>query len=314
MTEYSINSTEDFYRGKNASLFWEATICRSLSDPSSAYSRTLENPRTYGGILADFISRRLSGKSLGAVLEIGGGEGTLMEEFFPRISPESVTMVDISPRLSEMQQQRLSAFGPIAFTVSDALSWLANTEQCFDLVISNENVGDFQTVLFEDRSVVEGLASIGDGSDPAQRAAALAVRYGLSLEPSGTVAINLGALELVEKLKGKAGAAFISEHSSRARAASPYEFLVPVADGRVRRIPLKDHDEYTIDFDHMEAVAKACGFDVERIWMPVFLGVRSDRGARFAAAAECVGLGETEVVHEFLNHLKEYECMWLTCG
>lgn len=314
MADFRINNTEDFYRGGNASLFWEATICRSLSDRSSSYSRALENPRTYGDILADFLSRRLIRKSVGPVLEIGGGEGTLMEALYPRISPESVTMVDISPRLSEMQKQRLSAFRRVTFAVSDALSWLANTAQRFDLVISNENVGDFQTVVFENGSVVQELASIGNESDPAQRAASLAVRYGLQLESTGAVAVNLGALELVEKLKGKTGAAFISEHSSRARAAPPYEFLAPVADGRVRRIPLKDHDEYTIDFDHMEIVAKACGFDVERIWMPVFLGVRSDAGARFAAAAECVGLGETEVVHEFLNHVKEYECMWLTCG
>lgn len=316
MTIYSINNTDGFYAGDKPSLFWETTICRSLSDPDSAYGRTLEKPRRYGEILAGFLRCRIGGKPPGTVLEIGGGEGTLMEALAPRLAPASVVMVDISGRFSAMQKKRLEFMGNVEFTVSDALAWLDNTERSFDLVISNENVGDFQTVVFKNREVVGQLASAGVGKerDPALRAAEMVARYGLGLPEAGAAAVNLGALELVEKLKGRAAAAFISEHSACAKAAAPYDFLQPVADGRVRRIPLKDHDEYSIDFDHLEIVAKANGFSVERVWMPVFLGVRSDAGARFAAAAECVGNEEVEVMHEFLNHVKEYECAWLTCG
>lgn len=312
MTDYDINNTEAYYKAEKPSLFWETTVCRSLSDPGSAYARALNVPRSYGNILADFLLPRLGGDNIGALLEIGGGEGTLMEILAQRLNPSTIRMVDISASFSALQRERLSGRRGVGFVVSDALAWLKNEPGHFDLVVSNENVGDFQTVVFYDSEVVKRLSGAGDAGNPAVRAAALAGRYNLTLPEAGEVAVNIGALELVEALAGRARAVFLSEHSACAKSAPPYEFLQPVANGRPRRICLKDHDEFSINFDHVETVARACGFTVERVWMPEFLGVRSDAGARFAAAAECVGNEAVETLHEFLNHVKEYECVFLT--
>ena len=43
--------------------------------------------------------------------------------------------------------------------------------------------------------------------------------------------------------------------------------------------------------------------------MTLKLRVRSDDGARFMAGAECVGTERAETIHEFLHHVKEYECL-----
>lgn len=309
MIKAKINETVDFYKSDRASLFWETTICRSLSALTSPYAKALDEPRLYGDILADFILARLGGNSPRSVLEIGGGEGTLMECLLPALLPERLMMVDIAPRFSALQKERLKDFPAAEFAAADVFVWLAGNAERFELVVSNENIGDFTTVVFADfASVGESLAEDG----PAGEAARLVRDFGLEGPADGEFAVNLGALKLVLALAGRAGAVFLSEHSANARSAPPYDFLMPLADGRVRRIPLKDHDEYSINFDHLEKVARASGFSVERVWMPAFLGVRSDEGARFMAGAECVGTQVAEVVHEFLHHVKEYECVFLT--
>lgn len=308
----TVNDTSGFYEGESPSLFWEMTICQSLADASSSAARALEYPRAYGEILGGFLDSRLTPGAVPRVLEIGGGMGTLMGNLRTALAIHDPTMVDISPRFSGMQRERLRGRGK--FVVSDVFLWLDATKDVFDLAIANENMGDLPTVVVPFVGDLHDMVRRGPPFDatPLGRTARLVHGHHLPLPDGGTVAVNVGALELVEKLAGRAGMVFLSEHSASVRSAPPYDFLIPLADGAPRRIALKDHDEYSINFDHLEQVAGDVGFKVERIWMPEFLGVRSDAGARFMAGAECAGNEVAEAVHEFLHHVKEYECALLT--
>lgn len=311
-----LNETKDFYQGSAPSLFWEMTVCQTLSDPLAAAMTALVEPMPYGAMLARFLAAKTGAQGTGKVLEIGGGYGTLMKAFAAKANPREIVMADISPKFLEIQKKSLEGLENVTFVLSGAHEFLSSARDCFDLVIANENMGDMDTLTGLARDALLKTVSKGPpfGSDETGRAARLLHLYGLPLPGEGEVTINAGALELVEGLKGKARAVFLSEHSANAKARPPYEFLVPLADGKPRAIKLAGHTEYTIDFDHVERTARLSGFNVERLSMPEFLGVRTDEGVRFMAAAQCTGLGNAEEIHEFLNHVKEYECLFLTAG
>lgn len=308
-----LNVTAEFYKGASPSLFWEMTVCQTLTGKGAAMA-ALSRPMAYGEILARFVTGKMGAPGPARVLEIGGGYGSLMEAFAEKIQPAEITMADISPRFLDMQKKALARFANVSFVLSDAGEFLSSCEGFFDLVIANENMGDMDTATDLDRDALLEMAVKGPpyAPDETGRAARLVSLYGLDLPEETPVTVNVGALELIEKLKGRARAAFLSEHSANAKAAPPYEFLVPVADGKPRAIKLAGHIEYSIDFDHAEKVARMSGFNVERLSMLEFLKVRTDEGARFMAAAQCAGMGNAEEIHEFLNHVKEYECMFLT--
>ncbi|TLN24025.1 class I SAM-dependent methyltransferase, partial [bacterium] len=146
MSKALLNNTEHFYRGDSPSLLWEMTVCQSLADPAGSYAKTLERPEPYGAKVARLLGERF-GLSAGlSVMEVGGGYGTLMKEFAKALSPSSITMLDISPRFLDMQREALKDLGGISFINADVLQWLAGCEKEFDLLISNENIGDFEAV------------------------------------------------------------------------------------------------------------------------------------------------------------------------
>lgn len=312
----NINRTEAFYTGEAPSLFWEMTVCQSLSGTGEGggCARALEKPRPYGLILAEFLASRVDLKPDSRVLEVGGGYGSLMEAFLPATGLRRVTMVDLAPRFSALQKERLGERAECV--VADVFEWLAQPGDVFDLVISNENIGDFPTAVDLGVGALRRAARRGPpfGDDALERSARLLWRYGLEVpgDDGEKIAFNLGALEYLELLAPRARAVFLSEHSADAAPGPPHDFLATNPDHRPRRIELKDHAEYSIRFDHLEAVARGLGYRVERLSMPEFLGVRHDGGARFSAAAECVGNEAAEVMHEVLNHVKEYECLLCT--
>jgi SAM-dependent methyltransferase len=311
-----VNDTTSYYESESPSLMWEMTICQSLADETTAAMGGLDDPEPYGRKLGNFLSDRVGITSETTIIELGGGYGTLMAGLLGTVSPGKITMVDICPRFVEMQRERLGDRGGVDFVQADMFEYLDTLSGCVDIVIANENIGDLLTVDAIDaaklRQLVLGGAPFGD--DPVGRVARLVAQYRLDIPSHGPVALNLGALELVEKLAGRTRCAFLSEHSCDVKMAEPYDFLENLATGQPRRIELKDHAEYSIRFDHLETLATAVGFKVERVPMVEFLGVRSDEGARFMSRSECVGFEAAEVMHEFINHVKEYECLLLTSG
>lgn len=307
MAATTLNETSSFYTGDSPSLFWEMTVCQSLADPASSSAGALVNPLPYGALLGGYLSSRIDPETVRNLVEIGGGYGTLMAALHPFFNPDTLTMVDLSQRFSAIQAERLGGLASATFVNADVFGWLSEVKGDFDLVVANEFLGDLDTVVLEERPR-KGCEAVS----PEGRAARLIESYGLEVPSAGGFALNVGALELVENLSGRARHVFLSEHSCSVRCREPYDFLVPLADGLPRRIALKDHDEYSIDFNALERVARVNGFEVERVWMPELLGVRTDAGARFMALAECVGNDGAENIHEFLNHVKEYECALLT--
>ncbi|HEY5996871.1 MAG TPA: class I SAM-dependent methyltransferase [Candidatus Deferrimicrobiaceae bacterium] len=309
-----LNETGHFYTGEAPSLLWEMTVCQSLADPAGPEARALAEPMPFGALLARWLARRIEIGPATSLLEVGGGYGTLMAAFLDVVPAGRVTMVDLSPRFSTLQREALRGRASVEVVTADVFDWLDRTEASFDLALSNENIGDFPAVDGLDAEALRGRARGGPpfGPDPGERAARLVHRYGLDLPEKGPIAVNVGALEYLEKLLPRVRAAFLSEHSCDAAVGPPWDDFLPWrGDHRPRRIELKDHAEYTIRFDHLAAVGRALGFACERTSMLELLDVRADAGARFMAAASCVGSPVAEAVHEFLHHVKEYECVLL---
>ena len=307
-----LSRTEHFYRGRAPSLFWEMTVCQCLARAGSPYQRALAEPAPYGALVARYLARVTGRRRWGAVVEVGGGYGTLMEAFVDEVRPASVTMVDLSPRFLAEQRRALADRAGCRFVEADAVAFLERMGEPADLVIANENLGDLPTVVGLRRQEV--LRAAEGATDPLTAAVAGVVRrYGLDLSDAPEMfAFNLGAVRLLEALAGRARVAFLVEHSCDVTLPEPYGFLpLEPRDGHPRRVPLKDHDEYTIRFSVLEAVARRLGFRVHRFHLAEAIGLRSDEGIRFMARTG-VTLSETaEVVCELCAHVAEYQGMVL---
>ncbi len=310
-----VSRTEHFYRGGAPSLFWEMTVCQCLGRRGSPYQAALAEPAPYGALVARYLARVTGRRRWGSVVEIGGGYGTLMEAFLHEARPASVTMVDLSPRFLAEQQGALGGRAGCRFVEADAVEFLGRLAGAVDLVIANENLGDLPTVTGLRRDgVLRAAAGALDPPDPLTAEVARVVRrYGLDLSGAPeTFAFNLGAVELVEALAGRARVAFLVEHSSDVVLPEPYGFLpLEPGDGYPRRVALKDHDEYTIRFAVLEAVARALGFRVHRFHLAEAIGLRSDEGIRFMARTGATSSETAQVVHELCSHVAEYQGMIL---
>jgi SAM-dependent methyltransferase len=320
MASPHVNDPSSYYscdRGQN--LAWELTICQCLSHPQSPYLKALQEPRTFGRVLGQYLGTEVDLGPEPSVLEIGGGEGTLMAELLRTMPAGEVTMVDLSPYFLERQRAALSGNPRCSFVRADALEFLEGAGRRWDLVISNENLGDLKTYVnlstarVRDRVARAGGVRPRGGLAPIQRTAEKVVRYGLPLPEADSFSFNIGAIELVERLARRADAVFLSEHGADTQVPSPYrEFLsAEGSTGVPRRIRLHGHDEYSVHFGHLERVAQELGFRTSRLHMLEFLGVRHDAGARFVARFENTRSESAQILHEFLHHVVEYQCLLL---
>ena len=310
----SLNETSAFYKGSDASLFWEMTICQSLSDRASPYMGALREAFTFGELLMARLYDSISLGSKPHIIEVGGGYGTLMRSILPLLPTCKVTMVELSPRFADLQRRVLSGFPLGEVIEGDIFEVLRREHLEASLFISNENIGDFPTAEGLRADEISRIVEKGVFDDSVEgRAARLISRYNLHMpDDNDPFAFNLGALEYVELLKGRAETVFLSEHSADIELGSPWsDFLTPTATGRPRRISLKGHAEYSIRFGDLESAALAEGWQVAGFPQMERLKVRDDAGARFMAVTECVGNERSEIIHEFLNHVKEYECLIL---
>ncbi|HSH69502.1 MAG TPA: hypothetical protein VK997_06265, partial [Deferrisomatales bacterium] len=183
-----------------------------------------------------------------------------------------------------------------------------------DLVISNENVGDFPTVTGIQRGELEAaVRSGGDAASPLGQVAEIVRRYHLPLgDAPECFHFNLGAVRFLEALAPVARRVFLSEHSCDPVLPEPYRFLpLPAGDGYPREIPLKGHSEYTVHFGHLARVAAALGYRVRRGHLPGLVGLRTDPGLQAMARTRTTFSETTELVHEFCGHVAEYQWMVL---
>ncbi len=325
-----LNLTSAYYTGDHPSLLWEMTICQSLGDGRGTFAKSLEKPASYGRLLAEFLLREAGvAERGGRVIEIGGGYGTLMRGLLEVLSPDRLTMLDISPLLLEKQRQALAGQAVACeFICEDLFTWLPETRPAAELLLVNEIIGDLPTITgIERRKLHSAGPPPESGAIPAPaeldenglyaEAARLITTYKLDISdlPEG-FNLNYGALRLVEIIaESNIATTFISEHGSDTMLPYPFSLYSAIEPpgGHInpRRIQLKDHDEYNIRFDHLEQVAGALGLEVKRFHLLEMLGLRFDDEIDYLLRRQRPETEEQEIFLEFYEHLAEYQGMLL---
>jgi hypothetical protein len=304
-----INSTERYHREEMDSLGWELTVCEMLAREDSPCRRILKTPRSLGSALHAFLSDFFPWDSAGTVLEVGGGYGSLMRDLcaaHPGLRP---TMLDISPFLHARQREALTGTGA-DFLVGDFFECGKEFLGGFDLAIFNENLGDFPTVCGITPVVLRGKGAVNDTLQAVRR---LFARYGLERPAAGSFAFNLGAVLAVQMLcEAGVPRIYMSEHSCQAHPPREYDGLIHVPfAGSPERIRLRGHDEYTIRFSHLEAVARAHGYRTHRGPYADFLEFEFTPEIRFILASHASAKDEHEVIRQFVEDLFKYEYLVL---
>ncbi len=317
----AVNDPSRYYAtDASPSLAWEMTICECLSSRGSPYLEAMREPKPYGEAVGRFVQARLGLSAGSSVLEVGGGYGTLMAAFLDVIPARDVTLVDVSPFLLAEQRRALASRPQCSFVEADALSFLGSCDREWDLVVSNENLGDLRAYTDLPREEVAAAladpARLRDGAgddDLIASAARKFARYGLPLPDGPAFHFNYGAIEYLESLAPRARAVFLSEHGADTVLPKPYSEFVSCegSTGLPRRISLKGHDEYSIHFGFLERVARKLGYQVCRFHMMEFLGLRHDEGVRFMVRAASTRSEKAELMQEFFLHAAEYQCMLL---
>jgi SAM-dependent methyltransferase len=318
----SENDTRSYHRGDRASLGWEQTISESLKDGASPYMEALKERRTYGEVVCDLLESRGMIRDGFRVLEVGGGYGSLSRYLLGRFPGIAVTMVDISPVFCGRQREATAEFGDRAVVVmADVFDYLDGTET-FDLIISNENMGDFPSLVDIPKRVLLGRLSgeYGTRADETSgrdrqyldRAADYIRTLGIDLaDAPDTVHLNTGAARFVEMAMSAADRLLVVEHSS--------DWMMPpslkdiLRDGRVDRWPKKiilfSHHEVTICFDHLKRLANTRGLSWEGGGLADLFSLRDDPEIRYILLAGSIQTARHEIIGEFIDHIKEYQ--WL---
>jgi SAM-dependent methyltransferase len=311
----TLHSTARFHREDIETLGWELTVSNALDPPESPCRRFLKGPGSYGARLLAWARRWIPLERVDRVLEVGGGYGYLMRDLlavhpFPR-----VTMLDISPFLLKRQKEALRAHPSVRYVEADFLAFDAQRLCEFDWIILNENLGDFPTVVGlegDAREDPDGGAGGESDSLPA-RVRRLHTAYFLATPGRAPFNFNLGAVEALEKIC-RAGVpyVFLAEHSCEAAVPEPYRRWIDVrADGNPERIALKGHDEYTIRFSNLAAVAGHYGYEVLRGPVADFLKLDFSPELASILRARHVTAGERETVRHFVEDLFQYEYLLL---
>jgi len=220
--------------------------------------------RTYGEALIDALKRRWdlqvgSGGSV-KILEIGGGLGWVAKhvtEALQKFGTEVTYHIqELSPTLAAKQRETCAEL-PVTVFEGDALTADLPGDD-YDLVISNEMIGDLTAIKItheqlgmgegeiDDDAFDAGLASLGVAGELAKKHS---VPIGDAPDP---FYLNIGSWQLVERLWGvlkPGGHAVITEFGELGR--------YPVLSTQL------DHPELSIHFGHLTIVARSVGFETD---------------------------------------------------
>lgn len=306
-----VNDTSHYHRHELHTLGWELTVCNALSLPESPCRRLLEKERSYGALLYTFLEKHLPMGRLRNILEIGGGYGYLMRAFLELRPDLRVTMMDISPYLLARQRETLRDHH-VVFIEDDFLCSVDEVLCDVDLVLFNENLGDFPTVIDLPREIASPLA------DPREeylrrRVFHFVRKYAIDLPEGEDAAFNLGAAEAVEKVcRASVPFVFLTEHSCEAQTPTGFEPMVKTRSlGRPERIALKGHDEYTVNFSHLQQIAASWGYRSLRGPLADIVPLRWDKRLRVIMAAPVPPSGDAEIFRHFVEDLFKYEYLLL---
>ncbi|MGB5218139.1 MAG: hypothetical protein WBN66_07555 [Smithella sp.] len=310
--KYSINSTAEYHQNDLNSLGWELTVCNALEPPNSPCRRILISPDSFGKNLYKFLNTMIHFDDIKSVLEIGGGMGYLMRDFLILKPQLRAKMIDISPFLLDKQKEILNSFH-VDFEMADVLSISVSALSSFDLVIMNENLGDLPTLVAGSKTVNDAGGNI---ADVMQKLEHFNRKYNLSLGLNENEHINIGALEMVEKLC-LAGIKYIylSEHSCEAMVPEEMKpFLSFQSAGVPEMISLKGHKEFTIKFSCLQKIAEMLNYSTRRGPFADFLPVALNNKVQTALRLTTPFNDEQEIIRQFVYDLYKYEYLILIKG
>jgi|GEM_PF-678281 len=217
--------------------------------------------RSWGGALFEALAALGALQPTGArILEIGGGTGALANGFLSalaarwprRVGRFSYTILDLSPALGRHQRGALAdAPVPVAFVPGDA-ERADLGEAAYDLVISNEMIGDLGVVRLQREEAARVLSGDELPDLPAELADVLRRHPAVLAEEHlpDELFLNVGAFRLLERLAralAPGGWAYLSEFGDEHRFPVLSEHL--------------DHPEFSIHFDHLRRVAADLGLE-----------------------------------------------------
>ncbi len=310
--KYFINSTADYHQHDLNSLGWELTVCNSLEPVNSPCRKILSSPLSFGEHLYNFLKSLVPFDDIHSVLEIGGGMGYLMRDFLFFNSSTRAKMIDISPYLLDKQKEALKTYY-VDFELADIFTVPSNNLAGFDLAIMNENLGDLPTL-------VAGVGKDNKTDQDADRILEILEyfrrKYNLPLGLNDKERINIGALDIVEKLC-LAGIKYIylSEHSCEAAVPEGMKsYLSFQSPGIPEMISLKGHKEFTIKFSYLQKIAGVLKYKTRRGSFADFLPLNLNDKVKTALRLTVPSNDEQEIIRQFVYDLYKYEYLILIKG
>lgn len=309
---YFINSTADYHQQELKSLGWELTVCNSLEPVNSPCRRVLDSPYSFGQHLYNFLTGIIPLDDIRTVLEAGGGMGYLMRDFLALNPLLRAKMIDISPYLLAKQKETLLPF-EVDFELADVLAVPPKALYGFDLAILNENLGDLPTLVCEqneNNNADQNIARFLERLDYFNK------KYNLPLGLNENENINIGAIEIVEKLC-LAGIKYIylSEHSCEAVVPDPMKPYVSLqSSGIPEMISLKGHNEFTVKFSYLQKIAEMLHYKTRRGAFADFLHLNFNDKVKTALRLISPFNDEQEIIRQFVYDLYKYEYLILIKG
>lgn len=308
---YRFNSTEEYHKGKLGSLGWELTVCNTLYPPDTPVRKVLVRGDSYGHLLHDHLKRFFPLEMIEKVIEIGGGYGYLMKDLLDRCGHFKPCMLDISPVLLERQKDTLKGHD-VSYRLEDAMETDPAMLGQYELAILNENLGDFPALVdLDSRILAKGSYAAADPI--VKKAVCYFEKYGLEGPATELFNLNMGAMEMTEKLC-LAGVryVFIGEHSCEARAPGELgAYINLLSNGNPRRITLKGHDEYTVKFSYLQKIAGYHGYETVRGPFADYLVPDLTEHLKAVLASRGLYSDNEEAVCHFISDLYEYEYLIL---
>ena len=304
---YFLNTTDDYHIRTLTSLGWELTVCNALYPENSPCRSALRHNTSFGTQLFQFLANIIPIAGLKTVLEVGGGLGYVMKDFLTLAPHLQATMLDISPLLLQKQRETLTEFS-VNFREMDFQKMAISDLRSFDLAILNENLGDFPTLVFQhdhpEQNDPDTIRSLN-------RIAYYQKEYSLEFTP--TENINIGALEVVEKLCDVSiPYIYLSEHSCETSLNNPhFPHLNFTASETPERISLQGHAEFTIKFSHLQTIARAFHYKVFRGQYIYILPIDFNEKVKAALRSPTPLTDEQEIIQQFVYDLYKYEYLLL---
>jgi hypothetical protein len=309
---YFVNSTANYHRQDLNSLGWELTVCNSLEPVNSPCRKILSSPQSFGEHLYSFLKEIIPVDDIHTILEVGGGMGYLMRDFLTLNPRLRAKMIDISPYLLAKQKETLQPF-EVYFELANILAVPPEALSGFDLAILNENLGDLPTLVTEhgkddnsDHNIARFL----------ERLEYFNKKYNLPLGFNENENINIGAIEIVEKLC-LTGIKYIylSEHSCESVVPEPMKHDVLLqSSGIPEMISLKGHNEFTVKFSYLQNIAEMLNYKTRRGAFADFLSLNLNDKVKTALRLISPINDEQEIIRQFVYDLYKYEYLILIKG